>query len=167
MRSFSISSWNIQGLYSSILGAKSSNAEFIKMIDNQDIIVLLETWCRSAVDTYCPSGYREILLPSLKHSNVKHGRESGGVIVWYKDSLISHLSIIKKEPTHIWLKLKKGIINCETDVYICAAYTPPAESPTLTKSSSTTSTQKAAISRLRAMCCCVETSMPEQVLNLI
>ena len=99
------------------------------MIDNQDMIVLLETWCRSDVDTYCPSGYREILLPSFKHSNVKHGRDSGGVIVWYKESLISHLSIIKKEPTHIWLKLKKGIINCETDVYICAAYTPPAESP--------------------------------------
>ena len=129
MKSLSVSSWNIQGLCSSAFGLKSTDPEFISSIKSQDIVILLETWCRDDTDTHCPSNYREILLPSLKHKHTRHGRDSGGVIVWYKEDLSSHLKIIKKATTHIWLKLNQNIAKCDNDMYICAAYTPPLESP--------------------------------------
>lgn len=126
MRSLTISSWNIQGLYSSHFGYKTTNPELIKNIKGQDIIILLETWCRGDIDTQCPSGYRESLLPSIKHKNVKRGRDSGGIIIWHKQDLA--LNEMKKGTTHIWLKLNKGTIYCDNDVYICAAYAPPSDS---------------------------------------
>ena len=129
MRSLIISSWNIQGLYSSTFGFKGTNIDFLANMSDVDIIILLETWCKNDTDTHCPTHYREILLPSLKQKNIKHGRDSGGVIIWYKDDLSAYLTEIKRASTHIWLKLNKHIIDCENELYICAAYTPPIESP--------------------------------------
>lgn len=93
-KSLTISSWNIQGLYSSVYGAKSSSQEFLSCIDGHDIVILLETWCRQDTDSHCPPEYTEILLPSLKQKSTKRGRDSGGVIVWYKSELSNQLKQI-------------------------------------------------------------------------
>lgn len=129
MKSLTISSWNIQGLHSSAFGTKSRNVDFVNKIINLDIIVLIETWCNTDTDTHCPKGYIEILLPSIKHNHIKHGRKSGGIIIWYKEKLATKLKLIKKGTTHAWLKLRKGTFNCDNDVFICAAYAPPHDSP--------------------------------------
>ena len=66
MKSFNVACWNLQGLKFSAFGLQSRNPDFLKVIDDIDIVVLQETWSRGDVSTGCPLGYREIILPSTK-----------------------------------------------------------------------------------------------------
>ena len=129
MRSFCISCWNIQGLHSSVFGLKSTDPEFLKNTVGVDILILTETWCREDTPTHCPSGYCEVIVPSLKLSTVHRGRDSGGLLVWYRRDLADHISAVKLGKSHCWIKLNRLIGLSETDTYLCAVYTPPIESP--------------------------------------
>ena len=129
MSSFNISCWNIQGLWSSVFGLKSTDPEFLKNISDAHILVFVETWCREDTVTHCPSGYGEIIVPSIKLKTVRRGRDSGGILVWYKAELKQFITVTKKDQSHIWIKLNKKIANWEKDIYLCAAYSAPHESP--------------------------------------
>ncbi|KAI4904413.1 hypothetical protein NFI96_007497 [Prochilodus magdalenae] len=129
MQSFRICSWNIQGLYSTAFGAKSAGLEFLKIIQHVDIVILLETWCRDDVPTHCPSGYSEVVLPSFKRPEITKGRDSAGALVWYKQELSRSVTVIKKAKTYLWLKLNQNLQITDTDLFLCAIYTPPLESP--------------------------------------
>nr|WPH61295.1 reverse transcriptase [Somniosus microcephalus] len=129
MRSFHISCWNIQGLRSSTFGMKSTDPEFLKAIKDIDIIVLTETWCQKDVPTHCPPMYHEIIVPSVKNTKTRKGRTSGGILVWYKGELDKHISPVKQGKSHVWLKLDKNIGIAKKDVYLCAIYIPPIDSP--------------------------------------
>lgn len=129
MTSFSISAWNIQGLNSYLFGLKSRNLDFLDKVTGVDIIILQETWCKGEVPTGCPPNYREIIVPSTKLNGVTQGRDSGGMLVWYKSQLADSIEIKKKGKYHIWLKLEKGIISSEKSIFLCAIYIPPIESP--------------------------------------
>ncbi len=94
MRSFHISCWNIQGLHSSTFWSKSTDPVFLKNLKDADIIILTETWCRNDALTYCPSGYYEVIVPSVKLNTVHRGRDSGGILVWYREALAKHISVI-------------------------------------------------------------------------
>ena len=107
MKPFTVSMWNIQGLNSSLFGCKSETPEFKDNTKDTDIIILQETWCRPGSVTHCPPNYREILLSSVKLPTVKRGRDSGGIIIWYKDEISKYITPIKYEHSHIWLKIKQ------------------------------------------------------------
>ncbi len=92
-----------------------------------DVIILQETWCRGDESTGCPSGYREIILSSVKLKSTTQGRDSGGMIIWTKSEL--SIELVKREQYHLWLKIKKGIISTSQPVFLCAIYIPPLESP--------------------------------------
>ena len=109
MRSFHKSCWNIQGLLSSTFELKSGNPEFINSIKDVDIIVLTETWYQNNLLTHCPPGYNEVMVPSLKLPNIRKGRTSGGILVWYKEGLCHHISPVKQGKSYIWLS--KGRSN--------------------------------------------------------
>ncbi len=96
---------------------------------SSDIIILLETWSRLDSKSYTPPNYRELRIPSIKQPNVKNGRDSGGIIVWFKEHLWQYIQPVKKGTTHIWIKLKKEILCLDEDLYLCASYIPPRESP--------------------------------------
>ncbi len=98
MSSFKITCYNIQGMFSSAFGEKSTNPDFV---DSSDIIILLETWSCLDSKTYTPSNYRELRIPSIKQPNVKNGRDSGGIIVWFKDHLWQYIQPMKKGKTHM------------------------------------------------------------------
>ncbi len=129
MSSFKITSYNIQGMFSSAFGEKITNSDFVNIVYNSDIIILLETWSRSDSKSYTPPNYRELRIPSIKQPNVKNGRDSGGNIVWFKEHLWQYIQPVKKGTTHIWIKLKKEILCLDEDLYLCASYIPPRESP--------------------------------------
>ncbi len=129
MSSFKITSYNIQGMFSSAFGEKITNSDFVNIVYNSDIIILLETWSRSDSKSYTPPNYRELRIPSIKQPNVKKGRDSGGIIVWFKEHLWQYIQPVKKGTTHIWIKLKKEILCLDEDLYLCASYIPPCESP--------------------------------------
>ena len=84
MKSFSLSVWNIQGLNSYLFGR---NPDFLDRVNNVDIVILQETWCKGDAPTGCPPNYREFIIPSTKLNGVTQGRDSGGMLIWYKSEL--------------------------------------------------------------------------------
>ena len=128
-KSLTISSWNIQGLRSTALGIKSRTPDFTKEIANIDIIVLQETWHRGDSPTGCPTGYRELVIPSTKLAGVTQGRDSGGMLIWYKSELHHSIKLVKSGTFSIWLEISKELTTTERNVYLCATYIPPIESP--------------------------------------
>jgi exonuclease III len=128
---FTFSSWNIQGLRSSssAFGLKSRNTDFIKEIANTDIVILQETWFKEDGPTGCHLGYRELAVPSTKLPGVKQGRESGGMLIWYRADLTHSIKFVKTGTFYIWLEMNKEIISTETNGLMCATYIPPLESP--------------------------------------
>ncbi len=127
--SLKISCWNVQGLRSSIFGVKSQHSDFKKEILNSDIIILQETWNVRDLSTGCPIGFREIILPSTKLRGVTKGRDSGGMLIWYRTELIDSIKTIQIGESYIWLKIKKDIVSTNRHIFLCATYLPPAESP--------------------------------------
>jgi len=129
MRSLHISCWNIQGLHSSTFELKSEDPEFIKSIKDVDLIILTETWCKNDSLIHCPPGYNEIMVPSIKFKNIRKGRTSGGILVWYKEDLCSQISTVKQGKSHIWLRIDQTLGITDRDLYLCAIYIPPVDSP--------------------------------------
>ena len=128
-KSFTISTWNIQGLRSNTFGTKSKNPDFIREIANTDIIILQETWHRGDSPTGCPASYRELVVPSTKLTGVKQGRDSGGMLIWFKTELTHAIKQIKIGPFYIWLEINKSLTSTEKNVFLCATYIPPIDSP--------------------------------------
>lgn len=128
-KSLTISSWNIQGLRSTAFGIKSRNPDFIKEIENTDIIVLQETWHRGDGPTGCPVNYRELVVPSTKLTGIKQGRDSGGMLIWYKSELTHSIKLIKTGAFYIWLEINKELTSTEKNTLLLATYIPPIESP--------------------------------------
>ena len=135
-KAFTISSWNIQGLRSTAFGLKSRYLDFIKEIRNTDIVILPETWCRGDGPTGCPLNYRELVVPSTKLPGVKQGRESGGILIWYKSKLTNSVKLIKTGQFYIWLEIDKGLTASAENILLCATYIPPLESPYYNEESS-------------------------------
>ena len=127
--SFSVSSWNIQGICSSVFGLKSTNPDFLKNIRNVDIMILNETWNQNQNQSNCPNDYIELIIPSVKHKHIKNGRDSGGLLIWYKGEYKDYISPVKKGTNHIWIKIHSNILENNRDVYLCAIYVPPSNSP--------------------------------------
>lgn len=151
MKSLSLSTWNIQVLNSSVFGLKSRHSDFMKDLEDIDVIILQETWCRGDVFTSCPSGYREIILPSVKLTSVTQGRDSGGMIIWIKSELA--IELVKRDQYHLWLKIQKGIISASQPVFLCAIYIPPSSLRISKRKPFKTLNKKSAISRPREMYC--------------
>ncbi len=127
MKSFKISCWNIQGLHSSTFGNKSADQDLLSSVTDMDICIFHETWCRSNEALHCPIGYKEMIVPSLKKSQIKYGRDSGGILIWHKDNLKHLIKIVKIENASIWLEVKSVI--SQHNLYLCALYIPPHDSP--------------------------------------
>ncbi len=88
-----------------------------------------ERWSRADAITHCPPNYREIILPSQKLNTVRQGRDSGGQIIWYKSKLHNHINTVKQGNYYTWLKIHKELLSSRKDIFLCAIYIPPSESP--------------------------------------
>ena len=126
---FIIACWNIQGLRSSTFGLKSRNPDFNSEIKNSDIIILQETWSRGDGPTGCPKGYRELIIPSIKLPGVTQGRDSGGMLIWYRSNIAHAINVAKTGQFYTWLEINKTVTATEKNIFLCATYIPPAESP--------------------------------------
>jgi len=129
MKPLTITLWNIQGINSSSFECKIKTLDFTKSVLDIDIIILQETWRRTDEVTLCPPGYRETIISSQKHEKITRGRDSGGIIIWHKLEIDKHIKLIKKEESHIWLKINKQLSQTTKDIFLCALYVPPSESP--------------------------------------
>ncbi len=64
-----------------------------------------------------------------KNSTVRQGRDSGGVIIWYKSKFHNHINTVKQGKYYTWLKIHKELLSSRKDIFLCAIYIPPSESP--------------------------------------
>lgn len=85
--SFSISSWNIQGLKSSTFGVTTTSPVFINSTSHTDLIILQETWRPENIPSDCPSNYTGISLPSLKCPHTKMEDSLGEYYLVQKETL--------------------------------------------------------------------------------
>ena len=120
---FTIGSWNINGL-----GDKCKDDFFLSMI-KYDINILLETWKGTDSEVNVPD-YK--LIQKCRKRKRRSKRYSGGIIIFYKSHLhrgIQELQDLTASPNRIWLKLDKIFFGFTKDLYICACYIPPVNSP--------------------------------------
>lgn len=123
INNLSISSWNINGL-----GDKCRDDFFLSCI-KYDINILLETWKGADSDLNIPD-FKVIQKCRKKQRRSK--RFSGGVIILYKSKLhkgIYELQDVTTSKNRIWLKLDKVYFGLQKDLFICASYIPPVNSP--------------------------------------
>lgn len=90
---------------SSTFGLKSRNPDFNSEIKNSDINILQETWSRGGG----PAGYRELISPSIKLPGVTQGRDSGGMLIWYRPNLAHAIKVAKTGQFYTWLEMYKTV----------------------------------------------------------
>ena len=74
-------------------------------------------------------GYISEHIFGNKSIGTRKGRYSGGISIYYKNSLKDKIKVVEKHQIGIlWLKISKDIFSFNQDVYICVSYIPPAGS---------------------------------------
>ena len=120
----SFCSWNINGLYSKVLGNKSDYIDFKDIVNKHDFIILTETWTNAIpkVENYCAI----TVCPHKKQG--KSGRNSGGISLLYKNSYQNFVEIVKSSNNFVWCRISKHILGKHKDLFICGVYIPPENS---------------------------------------
>lgn len=123
----SLSCWNVHGLSKKFyLGAKLSNDDFLRSVTSNDFIILTETW---SSDHLSLPGFHLFTIPAKKYRIKKHGRSSGGLALAFKIHLNEGITLISCHDDYIWCKLDKHFFCLEKDIFLCAIYVPPKDSP--------------------------------------
>ena len=115
--------WNVNGLFSKSLGNKLQSTDFLNMVNGFDYIIITETWKCTDVEV---AGYRCIIQDGTV-SKIG-GRNSGGIILLYKNILQDWISITKTSPNFLSFKINKSHAKTMKDLYICGLYIPPNNS---------------------------------------
>ena len=68
-------------------------------------------------------------MPSLKHHIKKNGRSSGGIALGFTTTSKQGIKLISHRNNLLWTKLDKTFLHIEKDIFLCAVYIPPRDSP--------------------------------------
>jgi hypothetical protein len=102
----------------------------LEYVNKFDIVFLNETWIsqNDNINLDIP-GYCSEHLFGNKSKNTNKGRFSGGISIYFKTFLKTHLKIVEKLQCGIvCVKLQKSIFDSDEDLYIGHAYIPPSSS---------------------------------------
>ena len=99
----------------------------MELIKNYDLIFLTETWIsKNTYINFDIEGYYCEHLYGNKSRNAKKGRYSGGITIYYKQTLKDKINIIEKDQNGIiWVKICKSLFDFDSDLYMCCTYIPP------------------------------------------
>ena len=113
--------WNIEGLNSD----KISDDHFSSLVSNCDIIGFLETWANESNSNLQIPNY-EIIASSIRKKHKKAHRNSGGICIYVKCSLIKGIKLIEKKHTDVlWIKLDHSFFKLPKDLYVAFIYISP------------------------------------------
>ena len=117
---------NVQGLVTKYTN-KLQSEELIEIFQSNDIILLTEIWTNDLCDISV-DGFSVFQLNRVeKKHNAK--RDSGGIVLYIKNSLMRHCELLKKENDDvIWLKIDKSLLHLSFDLYLCLCYVIPTGS---------------------------------------
>ena len=124
-QSLRIGFFNINGL----IGNKTFDPTFSKIIQNYDIVGLTETWhtnneCLEKIKHNFPKKYC-YLENARKNMHKKSKRNSGGIVLFYKETLKKLIKPQKKADNMLWIKIDKEGLNIEKDLNIGVIYNSP------------------------------------------
>ena len=120
-----ISYWNIEGVHDKVHGCK---IQYLENYFNSDIEILSETWgnCKHEKEI---NDYSLIQVDPIKKKDIKKGRNSGGLLIYFKNHLLTHIKLLKKTENYIWLEINKTFLkSLNKNLHVCIAYNPPEAS---------------------------------------
>ena len=127
----SICMWNINGaLTGKSKCNKLNDPAFLKTVQGQDIIALVETHVSPHV-TLEIEGYWTFRIDRPQSKNARH---FGGLAIFIKNELRkTNIKIVQQSLDYVWLKIDKTNINLDENIFMCIAYVPPSNSEYLAK----------------------------------
>ena len=121
---FKIGFWNINGLGKE----KYRDEDFVNIVNRYDILCLTETWREDGKNHPAPNGYKG-KYHNRKHKNTKAKRNSGGILVLYKNELHEYIKVINnKDENILWLRIKKECTGLKSDLILGTVYMSPKDS---------------------------------------
>lgn len=92
-----------------------------------------ETWITKKDHlTFDIQGFTSEHIFGNKSAGVKKGRYSGGISMYYKNSLKNKIKVVEKNQSGImWVKISKELLSFNQDTFICVTYIPPSGSKVL------------------------------------
>ncbi len=118
-----ICSWNVHGL-----GNKLSDTEFCEILRENDINILLESWLNPQSLPRL-EGYQT--FSKTRPRNKKTYKYTGGICVLVKNQIAKGISFLKNTTSNnlLWMKLDRSFFKTDHNIFLCAAYIPPEDSP--------------------------------------
>ena len=118
-----ISSWNIHGFKSKIVDNKLNDPTFLKEVENDDIVSLVETHNNDFDDQLSIPGFKRV---KVKNRPSNSNKSSGGLAYFAKDKIFDYITPINNNNADtLWIKLKKDIFDKKQDIYIGTVYLKP------------------------------------------
>ena len=115
---FKIGFWNVNGLGKE----KIQHEDFVNIVNTYDILCLTETWREEGKKLPTPNGYKGI-HHNRKHKNEKAKRNSGGILLLYKNELHDYINVInKKDENILWVKISKKYAGLKRDIVLGTIY---------------------------------------------
>ena len=120
-----ILSWNVNGLARKIV-----DPEFISIIKQYDLVFFTETWIsKNTFFNFDVTDYSCVHLYGNKSRTTQRGRFSGGITLYYRESIGKSKKIVDQHQNGIlWVELDKRLFAFQENVYICCSYVPPSNS---------------------------------------
>lgn len=112
------------------LSRKLLDPDFIETVQKYDVVFFTETWLsKSTCVNLDIKGYDCFHVYGNKTQNVKKGRYSGGLSIYYRQTLAKKVEIVETNQYGIFcVKFGKTLFSFNTDVYIINVYIPPTNS---------------------------------------
>ncbi len=128
-----ILTWNVEGytIKNSDEGVRNKlNISYVnKMLKDSDIVCLNETWTNTDTEKDIHLSEFEPFCNSRKYKNKKANRDSGGVAMLIRKTLLKFVTRLPNfYEDAIWVKLDKTLFGSEKDIYLCNLYLPPEKS---------------------------------------
>ena len=124
--------WNINGLGEE----KINNPDLKKIITQYDIICLTETWQQEKSEYFIKLSETNIkkhfpgfesIKKNRKNKHKKARRNSGGILILYKNELKKYIKFIDKNDQNIlWIKIDKHVTG--EDITLATVYASPINS---------------------------------------
>ena len=143
-----ISAWNINGYKSRIVNNKLTDSSFLKEIENDDIVSLVEThnssiddqlsilyfsfissetfsiWSLTSFAVFVSMSFT--LRVKVKNRPSNNKKASGGLAYFAKENIFKSIVPINNDNKDVlWIKLKKDIFDKKRDIYIGTVYLTP------------------------------------------
>ena len=118
-----MSAWNINGYKSRIVNNKLTDPSFLREIENDDIISLVETHNSNIDDKLSIPGFKRVKVKNRASTSAKSG---GGLACFAKEKISKSIIPINNDNKDvIWIKIKKDIFDKKRDIYIGTVYLTP------------------------------------------